>query len=197
MIDIDKLGFYCGKIELKFGICVLVICEIEFQDYVVVVDDVVGKEGEGFKIVMGVFDVGCIGIVLQVIGIVCVVYEVMLEYVRDCKVFGVVIGMFQMIQVKIVDMKCKLDVVLLLILCVVWVKGQGKCFSNEVVIVKLIVLEVVMWIIYQVVQIYGGMGYFKEMFLECYFCDVKIIEIYEGILEIQCLVIVCNEIGLC
>lgn len=201
IIDMQKFGFYVGKIELKLGICVLVICEIEFNEYVCLKDDVLGEIGKGFFIVMGVFDVGCIGIVLQVVGIVCVVYEVMLQWLCDCKVFGYLIGIFQMIQVKIVDMKCKLDVVILFMLCVVWIKMEveknGGCFNIEVLVVKLVVFEVVMWIVYQVVQIYGGMGYFKEMLLECYFCDVKIIEIYEGISEIQCMVIVWVEIGLC
>ncbi len=196
MIDTDKAGFHRGKTEPKLGIRASATCEIEFQDYVASADEVLGKEGEGFKIAMGVLDAGRIGIASQAIGIARAAYEATIEYVKDRKAFGAAIGTFQMTQAKIADMKCKLDAALLLTLRAAWVKGQGKRFSNEAAIAKLTASEAAMWITHQAVQIHGGTGYSKEMPLERYFRDAKITEIYEGTSEIQRLVIARNETGL-
>ncbi|WP_414715810.1 acyl-CoA dehydrogenase family protein [Stenotrophomonas sp. CFBP8980] len=196
LIDTDNAGFSRGKTEPKLGIRASATCEIEFNDYVAQAEDVLGQEGEGFKIAMGVLDAGRIGIASQAIGIARAAYEATIEYVKERKAFGAAIGTFQMTQAKIADMKCKLDAALLLTLRAAWVKGEGKRFSNEAAIAKLTASEAAMWITHQAVQIHGGMGYSKEMPLERYFRDAKITEIYEGTSEIQRLVIARNETGL-
>ena len=196
IVDTTRPGFHRGKTEPKLGIRASATCEIEFQDYVAQADDLLGKEGEGFKIAMGVLDSGRIGIASQAIGIARAAYEKTLEYVKERKAFGAAIGTFQMTQAKIADMKCKLDASLLLTLRAAWLKGQGKPFSAEAAIAKLTASEAAMWITHQAVQIHGGMGYSKEMPLERYFRDAKITEIYEGTSEIQRLVIARNETGL-
>ena len=196
LIDTDKAGFGRGKTEPKLGIRASATCEIEFNDYVAQPEDVLGQEGEGFKIAMSVLDAGRIGIASQAIGIARAAYEATLDYVKERKAFGAPIGTFQMTQAKIADMKCKLDAALLLTLRAAWVKGQGKRFSTEAAVAKLTASEAAMWITHQAVQIHGGMGYSKEMPLERYFRDAKITEIYEGTSEIQRLVIARNETGL-
>jgi len=196
MIDTDKPGFGRGKTEPKLGIRASATCEIEFADYVAQPEDVVGSEGEGFKIAMGVLDAGRIGIASQAIGIARAAYEATLEYARERQAFGAAIGTFQMTQAKIADMKCKLDAALLLTLRAAWLKSQGQKFSTEAAVAKLTASEAAMWITHQAVQIHGGMGYSKEMPLERYFRDAKITEIYEGTSEIQRLVIARAETGL-
>ncbi len=200
MIDTAREGFHRGKTEPKLGIRASATCEIEFTDYVVQPDEVLGQEGEGFKIAMGVLDAGRIGIASQAIGIARAAYEATIAYVKDRKAFGAPIGTFQMTQAKIADMKCKLDAATLLTLRAAWQKGEsengGARFSNEAAIAKLVASEAAMWITHQAVQIHGGMGYSKEMPLERYFRDAKITEIYEGTSEIQRLVIARNETGL-
>jgi alkylation response protein AidB-like acyl-CoA dehydrogenase len=200
LIDTTKPGFHRGKTEPKLGIRASATCEIEFTDYVVDAEDVLGAEGEGFKIAMGVLDAGRIGIASQAIGIARAAYEATLSYVRERKAFGQPIGAFQMTQSKIADMKCKLDAALLLTLRAAWAKGEteknGGRFSTEAAVAKLTASEAAMWIAHQAVQIHGGMGYSKEMPLERYFRDAKITEIYEGTSEIQRLVIARNETGL-
>ncbi|WP_312369302.1 acyl-CoA dehydrogenase family protein [Stenotrophomonas sp.] len=195
MIDTQKPGFGRGKTEPKLGVRASATCEIEFQDYVAAAEDVIGNEGEGFKIAMSLLDSGRIGIASQAVGIARAAYEASLEYVRERKSFGAPIGSFQMIQAKIADMKCKLDAALLLTLRAAWTKAQGKRFSTEAAVAKLSASEAAMWIAHQAVQIHGGMGYSKEMPLERYFRDAKITEIYEGTSEIQRLVIARNETG--
>ena len=106
MIDTQRQGFSHGKKEPKLGIRASATCEIEFADYRAQPDEVVGKEGEGFRIAMGVLDAGRIGIASQAVGLARAAYTATLEYSRDRKAFGQPIGAFQMTQAKIADMKC-------------------------------------------------------------------------------------------
>lgn len=200
MVDTAKPGFHRGKTEPKLGIRASATCEIEFQDYVATPDEVVGQEGEGFKIAMGVLDAGRIGIASQAVGLARAAYKAAVAYVKERKSFGQPIGSFQMIQAKIADMKCRLDAAELLTLRAAWAKGEadrsGGRFSTEAAVAKLTASEAAMYITHQALQIHGGMGYSKEMPLERYFRDAKITEIYEGTSEIQRLVIARNETGL-
>jgi alkylation response protein AidB-like acyl-CoA dehydrogenase len=200
MVDTARAGFRCGKTEPKLGIRASATCEIEFADYRASADEVIGDEGHGFKIAMGVLDAGRIGIASQAVGLCRAAYQATLTYARDRKAFGQSIGSFQMIQAKIADMKCKLDAAEILTLRAAWAKQQAQAnggrFSTEAAVAKLTASEAAMWITHQAVQIHGGMGYSKEMPLERYFRDAKITEIYEGTSEIQRLVIARNETGL-
>ena len=195
MIDTTRPGFGRGKTEPKLGVRASATCEIEFQDYVARAEDVIGSEGQGFKIAMSLLDSGRIGIASQAVGIARAAYEASVAYVQERKSFGAPFGSFQMIQAKIADMKCKLDAALLLTLRAAWTKAQGQRFSTEAAVAKLTASEAAMWIAHQAVQIHGGMGYSKEMPLERYFRDAKITEIYEGTSEIQRMVIARNETG--
>ncbi len=200
IIDTERDGFHRGKVEPKLGIRASATCEIEFVDYVCPAANMLGKEGEGFKIAMGVLDAGRIGIASQAVGIARAAYEATLEWARERKAFGQPIGSFQMTQAKIADMKCKLEAATLLTLRAAWAKTQteknGGRFTTEASLAKLTASEAAMWITHQAVQIHGGMGYSKEMPLERYFRDAKITEIYEGTSEIQRMVIARGETGL-
>ena len=200
MIDTRKPGFHRGKTEPKMGIRASATCEIEFADYVVPADDVLGKEGEGFKVAMSVLDAGRIGIASQAVGLAKAAYKAALAYVQERKSFGQPIGSFQMIQAKIADMKCRLDAAEILTLRAAWAKQEseksGGRFSTEAAVAKLTASEAAMFVTHAALQIHGGMGYSKEMPLERYFRDAKITEIYEGTSEIQRLVIARNETGL-
>jgi alkylation response protein AidB-like acyl-CoA dehydrogenase len=200
LIDTALPGFHRGKTEPKLGIRASATCEIEFSDCRVSADDLIGEEGEGFKIAMGVLDAGRIGIASQAVGLARAAYEAALDYARERKAFGQSIGSFQMIQAKIADMKCRLDAALLLTLRAAFAKDEagrsGGRFSTEAAVAKLTASEAAMFITHEALQIHGGMGYSKEMPLERYFRDAKITEIYEGTSEIQRLVIARNETGL-
>ncbi|KAA0070292.1 acyl-CoA dehydrogenase family protein [Rhodanobacter sp. T12-5] len=200
IVDTQLPGFHAGKTEPKLGIRASATCEIEFTDYVLPKENLLGDEGKGFSIAMGVLDAGRIGIASQAVGIARAAYEATLQWARDRKAFGAPIGTFQMTQSKIADMKCKLDAATLLTLRAAWMKGEtekhGGRFGTEAAVAKLTASEAAMWISHQAVQIHGGMGYSKEMPLERYFRDAKITEIYEGTSEIQRLVIARAETGL-
>ncbi len=200
IVDTQLPGFHAGKTEPKLGIRASATCEIEFTDYVLPKENLLGEEGKGFSIAMGVLDAGRIGIASQAVGISRAAYEATLQWARDRKAFGAPIGTFQMTQSKIADMKCKLDAAMLLTLRAAWMKGEtekhGGRFGTEAAVAKLTASEAAMWISHQAVQIHGGMGYSKEMPLERFFRDAKITEIYEGTSEIQRLVIARAETGL-
>ncbi|WP_027485376.1 acyl-CoA dehydrogenase family protein [Rhodanobacter sp. OR87] len=200
IVDTQLSGFHAGKTEPKLGIRASATCEIEFTDYVLPKENLLGDEGKGFSIAMGVLDAGRIGIASQAVGIARAAYEATLQWSRDRKAFGQPIGTFQMTQSKIADMKCKLDAATLLTLRAAWTKGEtekhGGRFGTEAAVAKLTASEAAMWISHQAVQIHGGMGYSKEMPLERYFRDAKITEIYEGTSEIQRMVIARAETGL-
>jgi alkylation response protein AidB-like acyl-CoA dehydrogenase len=199
LIDTARAGFHAGKTEPKLGIRASATCEIEFAEYICPAADLLGAEGKGFSIAMGVLDAGRIGIASQAVGLSRAAYEASLAWTRERKAFGHPIGSFQMIQAKIADMKCRLDAATLLTLRAAFQKGEteknGGRFSTEASVAKLFASEAAMWITHQAVQIHGGMGYSKEMPLERYFRDAKITEIYEGTSEIQRLVIARNETG--
>ena len=200
MIDTTKPGFHRGKTEPKLGIRASATCEIEFTDYRIPAEDRISREGDGFKISMGVLDAGRIGIASQAVGLARAAYDASIIYSRDRKAFGHSIGTFQMIQSKIAEMKMRLDAAWLLTLRAAWAKQEsmktGARFSTEASCAKLFASETAMYITHQAIQIHGGMGYSKEMPLERYFRDAKITEIYEGTSEIQRLVIARNETGL-
>ena len=200
IIDTSRPGFHAGKTEPKLGIRASATCEIEFVEYVCPAADMLGEEGKGFSIAMGVLDAGRIGIASQAVGLSRAAYEASISYARERKAFGHPIGSFQMTQAKIADMKCRLDAATLLTLRAAFAKDQaeksGGRFSTEASVAKLYASEAAMWITHQAVQIHGGMGYSKEMPLERYFRDAKITEIYEGTSEIQRMVIARNETGL-
>ncbi len=200
LVDGTRAGFHRGKTEPKLGIRASATCEIEFTDYRAEAKEVLGDEGHGFKIAMGVLDAGRIGIASQAVGLSRAAYEATISYVKERHAFGQPIGSFQMTQSKIADMKCKYDASLILTLRAAWAKDraqqvQGR-FTTEAAVAKLTASEAAMWITHQAVQIHGGMGYSKEMPLERYFRDAKITEIYEGTSEIQRLVIARHETGL-
>jgi alkylation response protein AidB-like acyl-CoA dehydrogenase len=200
IVDTEREGFHRGKTEPKLGIRASATCEIEFTDYRIPAEDLIGAEGDGFRISMGVLDAGRIGIAAQAVGLSRAAYDAAVAYSRERKAFGQAIGSFQMIQAKIADMKCRLDAAYLLTLRAAFAKQQaattGARFSTEASVAKLYASEAAMFITHQALQVHGGMGYSKEMPLERYFRDAKITEIYEGTSEIQRLVIARNETGL-
>ena len=200
LVDGTRAGFHRGKTEPKLGIRASATCEIEFTDYRAEASEVLGDEGHGFKIAMGVLDAGRIGIASQAVGLSRAAYEATLSYVKERHAFGQPIGSFQMTQAKIADMKCKYDASLFLTLRAAWAKARAEKahgrFTTEAAVAKLTASEAAMWITHQAVQIHGGMGYSKEMPIERYFRDAKITEIYEGTSEIQRLVIARHETGL-
>ena len=193
-------GLTVGKKEPKLGIRASATSEILFEDCRVPAENLLGEEGQGFKIAMTVLDVGRIGVAAQALGISSAAYEAILEHAREREAFDRKIGEFQGISFKLADMKTRLEASRLLVynaaLAKERSKSTGERFSLEASIAKLFSSETAMFITHAAIQIHGGSGYSRELPVERYFRDAKITEIYEGTSEIQRLVISRLETGL-
>jgi alkylation response protein AidB-like acyl-CoA dehydrogenase len=125
VVDTELDGFHRGKVEPKLGIRASATCEIELADYKCPAANLLGKEGDGFRIAMTVLDAGRIGIAAQSVGIARAAYEASVEYAKERQAFGSPIGGFQMIQAKIADMKIRLEAAQLLTL-----KGKRRGINH-------------------------------------------------------------------
>jgi alkylation response protein AidB-like acyl-CoA dehydrogenase len=199
LVEGNTPGLTRGKKEPKLGIRASATSELIFENCRVPVENLLGKEGEGFKIAMTVLDAGRIGIATQALGIAEAAYEAARQYAAEREAFGHPIGTFQGTGFKIADMKTRIEASRLLIYNAAMAKERskknGSRYSLEASMAKLFASETAMFVAHQAVQIHGGMGYSKELPVERYFRDAKITEIYEGTSEIQRLVISRSELG--
>lgn len=193
LVDGKTPGLTRGKKEPKLGIRASSTSELLFEDCRVPAENILGAEGEGFKIAMTVLDAGRIGIATQALGIAEAAYEAARQYAGQREAFGQPIGQFQGTGFKLADMKTRIEASRLLIYNAALAKEKSKAtngrYSLEASMAKLFASETAMYVTHQAVQIHGGMGYSRELPIERYFRDAKITEIYEGTSEIQRLVI--------
>lgn len=200
LVDGKTPGLVRGKKEPKLGIRASATSELIFENCRIPAENLLGAEGEGFKIAMTVLDAGRIGIAAQALGIAEAAYEAAREYARQREAFGQPIGAFQGTGFKIADMKTRIEAARLLTYNAALKKERAKTtgerFSQEAAMAKLFASETAMYVSHAAVQIHGGMGYSRELPVERYFRDAKITEIYEGTSEIQRLVISRAELGL-
>lgn len=200
LVEANTPGLVRGKKEPKLGIRASATSELIFDNVRVPAENLLGQEGEGFKIAMTVLDVGRIGIAAQALGIAEAAYEAARQYAGQREAFGQPIGAFQGTGFKIADMKTRIEAARLLLYNAALKKERSKTsgerFSQEAAMAKLFASETAMYVTHAALQIHGGMGYSKELPVERYFRDAKITEIYEGTSEIQRLVISRQELGL-
>jgi butyryl-CoA dehydrogenase len=189
IVENDMQGFKVGSIFEKMGINASCTAELIFEDMRVPKENLLGTEGEGFKIALMTLDGGRIGIGAQAVGIAQAALDESIEYAKQREQFGRPISKFQAIQWMIADMATRIDASRLLVLNAAYTKDQGKRFSKEAAMAKLFAAETAVDAALKAVQIHGGYGYTKEYVVERLFRDAKITEIYEGTSEIQRLVI--------
>ena len=182
-------GFELGKAENKLGIRASDTCELYFDNVKIPVENLIGEEGQGFKIALSTLDGGRIGIASQALGIAQASLEASIKYSKERIQFNKPIAENQAIQYKIADMKMEIDAARLLIWQAAWQKDQKKNFSHHASMAKVYASEVAMRASTQCVQIHGGYGYMRESGVERLMRDAKITQIYEGTSEIQRLVI--------
>lgn len=176
--------------------CGYYIYEIFFDDCWVLVFKVFGEVGKGWEVVNVWFIVGWVMVVVNCVGQVQCVFDLLLCWVVDCKQFGQLIGSYQGVFFKFVDMVMQICVVELMVLYIVWKMDQGIMIDGEVGMVKLFVSEIFGKVVDEVVQIFGGMGLMDEGLVECIWCNVWIEWIWEGILEIQWYIVFCELLWL-
>lgn len=188
-------GFSFGDHYDKMGIRSSSTAELIFDDVSVPKENLLGKEGEGFKIAMATLDGGRIGIASQALGIAQGAYEHALEYAKERIQFGKPIAQQQIISFKLADMATKLRCARMLIYSAAELKEHHEPYGMESAMAKQYASDVCLEIVNDALQIFGGSGYLKGMEVERAYRDAKICTIYEGTNEIQRVVIASHIIG--
>ena len=189
IVPIDTPGFSRAKPDRKMGISAAHSCSIFFEDCRVPARNLLGKEGDGFKIAMSTLDGGRIGIAAQALGIARAAFEEARAYSLERKTFGKPIAQHQAIQFMLADMATEIDAARLLIHKAALLKDAGVRHSPESAMAKLYASEMASRVANKALQVFGGQGYSKEFDAERHVRDARITEIYEGTSEIQRLVI--------
>lgn len=185
-------GMYTGNPEDKMGLRGSETAEIIFEDCKIPSENILGREGDGFKIAMNSLDSGRIGIASQAIGIAKAAFDESLKYSKIRKQFGKTISSFQAVQWMLADMSTEIEAAYLLTLYACSLKDAGKNFTKEASQAKLFATEMANRVVYKAVQIHGGYGYIKGSKVERLYRDVRVTTIYEGTSEIQRMVIAKN-----
>ncbi|MEG2013406.1 MAG: acyl-CoA dehydrogenase family protein [Anaerovoracaceae bacterium] len=188
-------GFEFGDHYDKMGIRSSSTAELIFNDVVVPKENLLGKEGEGFKIAMATLDGGRIGIASQALGIAQGAFEHTVEYAKERVQFGIPIAHQQVNSFKIADMATKIRAARFLIYSSAELKENHEPYGMESAMAKQYASDICLEVVNDAVQIFGGNGYLKGMEVERAYRDAKICTIYEGTNEIQRIVIASHIIG--
>lgn len=182
-------GFSVGSLENKMGIRASSTTELIMENCIVPKENLIGKEGKGFKIAMKTLDGGRIGIAAQALGIAEGAFEEAVAYMKERKQFGRPISAFQGLQWYIAEMDVKIQAAKHLVYKAAMNKQNGVPYTVDAARAKLFAAETAMDVTTKAVQILGGYGFTKEYPLERMMRDAKITEIYEGTSEVQKMVI--------
>ncbi len=182
-------GLHVGKHEDKMGLRGSNTVGLTFEDCEIPADNLLGKEGEGFRLAMIALDGGRIGIASQACGVARAALEASTRYVKDRKAFGQPLSDFQGVRFTLANMAMELQAAELMTMRAAWMKEQGQPFTREASMAKLFASEMAQRACDKAVQLHGGYGYIDEFPVERYLRDARVQTIYEGTSEIQRLVI--------
>lgn len=189
LVERGTPGFTIGTLETKMGIKGSHQCEYVFENCRIPKENLIGKEGMGFKIAMEGLDHGRVGIASQAVGIAQGALDESIKYAKEREQFGRALGKFQAIQWMLADMETRTQAARFLVYSAAEKKTKGVRFSKDAAMAKLYASETANWVVNRAVQIHGGYGYTRDYPVERYFRDAKITEIYEGTSEVQRMVI--------
>ncbi|MTI70465.1 MAG: acyl-CoA dehydrogenase [Firmicutes bacterium] len=189
IVEKDFEGFSIGKVEEKLGIRASSTTELVFENCKVPKENLLGKEGKGFKIAMKTLDGGRIGIAAQALGIAQGAMDESIKYVKEREQFNRPIAKFQGLQWMIAEMETKINAARWLVYNAAYKKANGESYGKEAAMAKLFASEAAMEVTTKAVQLHGGYGFTKDYPVERMMRDAKITEIYEGTSEVQKMVI--------
>jgi butyryl-CoA dehydrogenase len=190
IVERDTPGFSMGKHEDLMGIRATANCELIFEDVKIPKGNLLGNEGDGFKICMNTLDVSRIDIGAQAVGIAQAALDEAIKYSKERKAFGQPISNFEMIQSMIAEMASEIQAARLLVHYAGYCKDKGmQRFSKESAMSKYYASDIAVDVARKAVQIHGGYGYSKDYAVERIYRDAKILELYEGTSEVQKIVI--------
>ena len=194
IVEKDFPGFSTGKHEKKMGIRGSSTCDLIFEDCIVPKENLLGKEGQGFKIAMMTLDGGRIGIAAQALGLGEGAVDEAVKYTKERVQFGRRISQFQNTQFQLADMHTRMQAAQYLVYSAAMKKQNHEPYSMDAAMAKLFAAEAASDVTRRAVQLFGGYGYTREYPVERMMRDAKITEIYEGTSEVQRMVIA-NHLG--
>lgn len=189
VIEKGMPGFSIGKVEDKLGIRAESVAELMFDDVRVPVANQIGEVGKGMRIALSILDEGRLDVSGQGVGLASAALDAAIEYAKQRHQFGQPISEFQGIQWMLVDMANEVDAAWLMAYRAARIADTGERFTKEVAQAKLYAANAAMDVARKSLQIHGGYGFMKDLPIERYYRDAKILEIYEGTSEVQRLVI--------
>ena len=189
IVERGTQGFSVGKVENKMGLRGSETAELIFEDCRVPAENLIGKEGQGFKIAMQALDGARIGTGAQGLGLAEGAIDLSKKYMHERVQFGKPIATLQGLQWYIADMVTKTQAAKWLVYHAAYLHDAGKPFSTEAAMCKLNASENARFVTNLALQIHGGYGYMHDYPLERMYRDAKITEIYEGTSEIHKVVI--------
>ena len=163
--------------------------DLIFEDCRIPAEDMLGAEGEGFRIAMTGLDGGRIGIAAQSVGVARAAFDAAVQYTKEREQFGQLISKFQGLRWIIADMATEIEAGRQLMLSAAAMKDRGENYTMQASIAKLFTSEMVNRITAKAIQMHGGYGFVKEYPVERFYRDARVFTIYEGTSEIQRIVI--------
>jgi butyryl-CoA dehydrogenase len=182
-------GLIVGRTEDKMGLRASDTTDLIFEDCRIPAENLLGQEGDGFKIVMKGLDSGRIGIAAQSIGVAQAALDAAVKYAKERDQFGQKICKFQGLRWIIADMATEIEAARQLMLSAASMKDRGEKYTAQASMAKLFASEMVNRITAKALQIHGGYGFTKDYAVERFFRDARVFTIYEGTSEIQRIVI--------
>lgn len=195
IVPADTPGISHGKKFDKMGQRASDTAEVIFEDVRVPRSNVLGKEDEGFRIAMVTLDRTRPMIAAMSVGLARAAMEAAITYAKERVTFGTPIGNHQAVQLMLADMAKDIEAARLLTWQCAWLIDQGYAATKESSFAKCFAADVVMRVTTDAVQIFGGYGYMKDLPLEKYMRDAKLMQIYEGTNQIQRIVIARHLLG--
>jgi alkylation response protein AidB-like acyl-CoA dehydrogenase len=189
LVEQGTPGLGIGRAEDKMGLRGSNTVPLTFENMELPEDQLLGREGDGFKLAMVALDGGRVGIASQACGVGRAAIEASVKYVKDRHAFGHPIGDFQALRFMLADMTTQQQTAQLLTFRAASMKEKKTPFTREASMAKLFASEMSNRVCDRAVQIHGGYGYIDEFPVERYLRDARVQTIYEGTSEIQRIVI--------
>lgn len=189
IVEKNTPGLIIGKDEHKMGLSGSRTVQLTFENMMVPKENLLGNEGEGFKIALANLDVGRIGIAAQALGIAEGAFNHAVSYAKERVQFNKPIAAQQGIGFKLADMGTAVEASRLLVYQAAALRAKDLPCGKQASMAKLFASKTAVEVTSEAIQVYGGYGYTKDYPVERYFRDAKVTEIYEGTSEIQHIVI--------
>ena len=185
IVPTDTKGYVVARVEEKLGQHSSDTAQIIFEDCRVPAANLIGAEGEGYRIALSGLEGGRIGIAAQSVGMARAAFEAALGYAKERESFGQPLFSHQAVQFRLADMATQLEAARQLIWHAASLKNAGQPCLTEAAMAKLFASEAAERICSAALQIHGGYGYLSDFPVERIYRDVRVCQIYEGTSDIQ------------